>query len=129
MRAAAEDHQVAQSVGLNVRRIFGLAWSIAAVVATMGGVLLAAIGGVDTRLSFIALYAFAAVLFGGLESIPGVIIGGITVGVVESLAGGLPADAAIRSLNLGEIAPYIFMLLVLIIRPDGLFGLKRIERI
>ena len=129
MRAAAEHHQVAQSVGLNVRRIFGLAWSLAAVIATLGGVLLASISGVDQSLAFIALKAFAAVLFGGLESIEGAIIGGITIGVVESLAGGLPADPAIRALNLQDIAPYIFMLAVLIIRPDGLFGLKRIERI
>ncbi len=129
MRAAAENHQVAQSVGLNVRRIFGLAWSISAMVATLGGVLLASISGVEQGLAFIALKAFAAVLFGGLESIPGAIIGGLTIGVVESLAGGLPSDPAIRALNLGDIAPYIFMLMVLIIRPDGLLGLKRIERI
>jgi branched-chain amino acid transport system permease protein len=129
MRAAAEDHQVAQSVGLNVRRIFGLAWSIAAVIATLGGILLASISGVEQGLVFIALKAFAAVLFGGLESIPGAIVGGLTIGVVESLAAGLPADPAIRALNLHDIAPYIFMLIVLIIRPDGLLGLKRIERI
>ena len=129
MRAAAEDHQLAQSVGLRVPRIFGLAWAIASVVATVGGVLLASISGVETNLSIIALKAFPAVLFGGLESIPGAIIGGLTVGVIESLVGGLPQDPAFRALNLGDIAPYIFMLLVLLVRPDGLFGLKRIERI
>ena len=129
MRAAAEDHQLAQSVGLRVPRIFGLAWAIASVVATVGGVLLASISGVETNLSIIALKAFPAVLFGGLESIPGAIIGGLTVGVIESLVGGLPQDPAFRALNLGDIAAYVFMLLVLLVRPDGLFGLKRIERI
>ncbi|CAG0946929.1 High-affinity branched-chain amino acid transport system permease protein LivH [Anaerolineae bacterium] len=129
MRAAAEDHQLAQSVGLSVPRIFGLAWMIAGLVAAIGGVLLASISGLSLVLSLIALKAFAAVLFGGLESIPGAIIGGLTVGVIESLAAGLPADPAIRALNLGEIAPYVLLLLVLFIRPDGLFGLKRIERI
>lgn len=129
MRAAAEDHQLAQSVGLSVPRIFGLAWAIASVVAIVGGVLLANISGVETNLSVIALKAFPAVLFGGLESIPGAIIGGLTVGVIESLVGGLPQDPAIRSLHLGDIAPYVFMLLVLMARPEGLFGLKRIERI
>lgn len=129
MRAAAEDHQLAQSVGLSVPRIFGLAWAIASVVAVVGGVLLANISGVETNLSVIALKAFPAVLFGGLESIPGAILGGLTVGVIESLVGGLPQDAAIRSLHLGDIAPYVFMLLVLMARPEGLFGLKRIERI
>ncbi|MBI5032231.1 MAG: branched-chain amino acid ABC transporter permease [Chloroflexi bacterium] len=129
MRAAAEDHQLAQSVGLRVPRIFGLAWAIASVVATVGGVLLASMSGVELNLSIIALKAFPAVLFGGLESIPGAIVGGLTVGVIENLVGGLPADAAIRSLHLADIAPYVFMLIVLWFRPDGLFGLKRIERI
>ncbi|MDE3088514.1 MAG: branched-chain amino acid ABC transporter permease, partial [Chloroflexota bacterium] len=87
------------------------------------------ISGVELNLSIVALKAFPAVLFGGLESIPGAIVGGLTVGVIESLVGGLPADAAFRSLHLGDIAPYVFMLIVLWFRPDGLFGLKRIERI
>ena len=129
MRAAAEDHQLAQSVGLRVPRIFGLAWAIASVVAIVGGVLLASISGVETNLAIIALKAFPAVLFGGLESIPGAIVGGLTVGVIESLVAGMPQDPALRALHLGDIAPYIFMLLVLLVRPDGLFGLKRIERI
>jgi branched-chain amino acid transport system permease protein len=129
MRAAAEDHQLAQSVGLRVPRIFGLAWAIAGVVATIGGVLIASISGVETNLAIIGLKAFPAVLFGGLESIPGAIIGGLTVGILENLAAGLPQDAALRSMHLGEITPYVFMLLVLLVRPDGLFGLKRIERI
>lgn len=129
MRAAAEDHQLAQSVGLSVPRIFGMAWAIASVVATICGVLLANISGVELTLSLIALKAFPAVLFGGMESIPGAIVGGLTVGVLESLVGGLPQDPALRALHLGDIAPYVFMLIVLWFRPDGLFGLKRIERI
>ena len=129
MRAAAEDHQLARSVGLRVPRIFGLAWAIASVVATVGGVLLASISGVELNLSIVALKAFPAVLFGGLESIPGAIIGGLTVGLIENLVGGMPADPTIRSLHLAEVAPYVFMLIVLWFRPDGLFGLKRIERI
>jgi len=129
MRAAAEDHQLARSVGLRVPRIFGMAWAIASVVATVCGVLLANISGVELTLSLIALKAFPAVLFGGLESIPGAIVGGLTVGIIESLVGGLPQDPALRALHLGDIAPYVFMLLVLMFRPDGLFGLKRIERI
>jgi branched-chain amino acid transport system permease protein len=129
MRAAAEDHQLAQSVGLSVRRIFGIAWAIAAVVATAGGILIGSISGLTPAFAIIGLKAFPAVLFGGLESVPGAIVGGLTVGVVESLAAGLPKSPAIRSLGLGHIAPFIVMLLVLLIKPDGLFGLKRIERI
>ena len=80
-------------------------------------------------LRIVTMLVAAAVLFGGLESIPGAIIGGLTVGVIESLVGGLPQDPAVRALHLGDIAPYVFMLLVLLARPEGLFGLKRIERI
>lgn len=129
MRGAAEDHQLAQSIGLRVRRIFAVSWAIAAIVATGGGVLLATVTGIDPTLSVVGLKAFPAVLFGGLESIPGAVIGGLTVGVVESLAQGLPRDAAIRAMGLGQIAPYVVMLLVLLFRPQGLFGLQRIERI
>ncbi len=129
MRATAEDHQLAQSVGLNVRRIFGAAWAISGVVALAGGVLVGSIAGVETTLANIGLLAFSAVLFGGLESLPGAIIGGLTVGVVESVVGGLPANPAIRALDLGSIAPYAVMLLVLWFKPDGLFGLEHIERI
>jgi branched-chain amino acid transport system permease protein len=129
MRATAEDHQLAQSVGLKVRRIFGVTWSIAAVVATAGGILLGSISGIDPNLALVAFKAFPAVLFGGLESIPGAIVGGLTVGVVESLVAGLPKEAALREMGLAEITPFVVMLLVLLFKPDGLFGLKRIERI
>lgn len=123
MRATAEDHQVAQSMGINVKRVFALSWSIAAMVATLGGLLLGSINGVDPTLGIIGLKAFPAVLVGGLDSVPGALIGGIIVGVVESLAAGFVEP------SLGEIAPFLVLLLILIIKPDGLFGLKRIERV
>jgi branched-chain amino acid transport system permease protein len=129
MRTAAEDHQLAQSVGLNVRRIFAAAWAIAGVIGLAGGVLVGSISGVEPSLAGIGFKAFPAVLFGGLESIPGAVIGGLIIGVIESLVGGLPANQAIRATNPAEIAPYVILLLVLLFRPDGLFGLKRIERI
>jgi branched-chain amino acid transport system permease protein len=129
MRAAAEDHQLAQSVGLNVRRIFAAAWAIAGVIGLAGGVLIGSISGVEPALAGVGLKAFPAVLLGGLESVPGAIIGGLMIGVIESLVGGLPANQAIRATNPAEIAPYVILLLVLLFKPDGLFGLKRIERI
>lgn len=129
MRAAAEDHQLAQSVGLKVRRIFAAAWAIAGVIGLVGGVIIGSISGVEPTLAGIGLKAFPAVLFGGLESIPGAIIGGLLIGVIENLVGGLPANQAIRATNPAEIAPYVILLLVLLFKPDGLFGLKRIERI
>ncbi|MDQ7031072.1 MAG: branched-chain amino acid ABC transporter permease, partial [Ardenticatenia bacterium] len=127
MRATAEDHQLARSLGLQVNRIFGLAWAISGVVATVGGVLLASLSGLGLELSVIVLKAFPAVLLGGLESIPGAIIGGLAIGVIEALVQGLPKDATIRSM--WPIAPYIMLIIALIVRPEGLFGLKRIERI
>lgn len=129
MRAAAEDHQLAQSVGLKVRRIFAAAWAIAGVIGLVGGVIIGSISGVEPTLAGIGLKAFPAVLFGGLESIPGAIVGGLLIGVIENLVGGLPANQAIRATNPAEIAPYVILLLVLLFKPDGLFGLKRIERI
>lgn len=123
MRATAESHQVSQARGINVRNIFSLTWAVGGVVAVVGGILLGYRLGISQFLSLIGLKAFPAVLFGGLDSIPGAIIGGLTVGVLENLAGGLIAPW------LMDITPYIILLLVLLFRPEGLFGLKRIERI
>ena len=95
-------------------------------IATLGGVLLASQVGVNLNLSMVVLIAFPAVLLGGLDSFPGAIVGGIIVGLVTAL---VQASSAIEVRNSAEIAPYILLLLVLLIRPEGLFGQKRIERI
>ena len=126
MRGASEDHELAQSVGLRIHRIFGLSWALAGIVATTGGVLLATSSGLDMSLSVVVMAAFPVVLLGGLESIPGAIIGGLVIGLSQGVvsASRLPL---IR--NTSEIMPYIVLLFVLIIRPEGLFGQKRIERI
>lgn len=123
MRATAESHQIAQARGINVRFVFSLSWAICGLLAAMVGMLLSQRFGVSTALSGIGLKAFPAVLFGGLDSIPGALIGGLVVGVLENLAGGLIATWAM------EITPYVVLLLILIVRPEGLFGLRRIERI
>lgn len=123
MRAVAESHQVAQARGLNVGTIFGITWFVAGMIAAVGGILLSYRVGVQQFLALIGLKAFPGILLGGLDSIVGALIGGIVVGLTENLVGGLVAPW------LGEITPYIVLLLVLLIRPDGLFGLKRIERI
>ena len=125
MRAAAEDHQLAQSVGLPVRRIFGLAWAIAAVFAAAAGILQGAGTGLDPiAVPTMALRAFPAVLLGGLESITGAIVGGLAIGVIETMTSGYISTSAGQ-----ELAPFLVLMLVLIIKPDGLFGQKRIERI
>jgi branched-chain amino acid transport system permease protein len=126
MRATAEDHELARSVGINVPRVFGLTWAIAGIVATAGGVLLAMLTGASLTLSTVVLVAFPAVLLGGLESLPGAIVGGIAIGLAQALVG---TSKLVVMRNSATIAPYVLLLIVLLIRPEGLFGQKRIERI
>lgn len=126
MRATSEDHELAQSTGLRIRRIFGISWGLAGMVATVGGVLLATSSGLDLSLSLIVLAAFPAVLLGGLDSIPGAIVGSLLIGLSQGLVK-VSQVAIIR--NSAEIMPYVVLLIVLLIRPEGLFGQKRIERI
>jgi branched-chain amino acid transport system permease protein len=125
MRAVSENQQLAQSVGLRVRGILAVVWGIAALLAAIGGVLMGGATSVTPAIALVALRAFPAVLLGGLESIEGVLIGGIVVGLVEQWAVLLfPGSQAGP-----ELAPYIVLMVVLIIRPEGLFGEKIIERI
>lgn len=126
MRGTSEDHELAQSIGLNIHRIFGLSWALAGIVATVAGILLATSSGLDLSLSVVVLAAFPAVLLGGLESIPGTIVGGLIIGLSQGLVAASKI-AIVR--NAAEIMPYVVLLIVLIIRPEGLFGQKRIERI
>lgn len=135
MRATAENHETAQSVGIRINRIFAISWAIAGIMATVSGFLIATASGLDLSLSVVALAAFPAVLLGGLESIPGAVLGGLIIGLAQSLVS-LPnnsfflgAEVAQAIRNSDEIIPYLILLLVLLVRPDGLFGQKRIERI
>ncbi len=135
MRATAEDHETAQSVGIRINRIFGVSWGIAGIIAAVGGILIATASGLDLSLPLVVLAAFPAVLLGGLESIPGAVIGGLIIGLAQGLVAlpnndfflGPETAQAIR--NSAAIVPYVILLIVLVIRPDGLFGQKRIERI
>jgi branched-chain amino acid transport system permease protein len=128
MRATADSQQVALSMGISVRRIFALSWSIAAVVSAIGGVLLATMrGGVDGSLAVLGLKALPVVIVGGLDSVGGAIVGGLLVGVLENLAGGY-LDPLLGG-GVKEVAPFIALVLILMIRPYGLFGKVRIERV
>ncbi len=126
MRATSADHELARSVGINVPRIFGLSWAIAGIIATIGGVLLATVTGVSLSLGVVALVAFPAILLGGLQSFSGAIIGGLLVGLAQAL---VQASSVQTVRSSSEIAPYLLLLVVLLIRPEGLFGEKRIERV
>ena len=125
MRAVAESQPLAQSVGLRVRSVLAAAWAIAALLATVGGVLLGGATNLSLTLPFVALRAFPAVLLGGLESIAGAFVGGLVIGLTEQYA-----TLLFPGTQVGEqLAPYVILMIVLVIRPDGLFGQKRIERI
>ncbi len=126
MRGTSEDHELAQSMGININRVFGLSWALAGVVATISGVLLATSSGLDMSLSLVVLAAFPVVLLGGLDSIPGTIVGGLIIGLSMGITSA-SKNPVVRDMT--EIMPYILLLLVLLIRPEGLFGQKRIERI
>lgn len=125
MRATSENQQLAQSVGLRVRVILAVAWATAALLAATAGILQGGATSLSLFLPLVALRAFPAVLLGGLESIGGALIGGLIIGFVEQMATLLfPGQQAGT-----ELAPYVVLMIVLVIRPEGLFGQKRIERI
>ena len=126
MRGTSEDHELAQSIGLSINRVFGLSWALAGIVATVAGILLATSSGLDLSLSVVVLAAFPAVLLGGLDSIPGALVGGLIIGLSQGLVSASKVPIVRSS---AEIMPYVVLLIVLLIRPEGLFGQKRIERI
>ena len=128
MRATAFSQQVAQSMGISVRRMFALAWAIAAVVSAIGGILLGGVrGGVDAALAAIGLKVIPVVILGGLDSIIGAIVGGLIVGVLENLAGGY-LDPIFGG-GVKEVAPFVVLVLILMIKPYGLFGKVHIDRV
>ena len=125
MRATSEDQQLAQSVGLRVRVILAITWAAAAFLASIAGVLQGGAVGLSLNISFVALRVFPAVLLGGLESVTGALVGGIIIGIVEQFGTLINSSQQVGA----NLAPYVVLMLVLVIRPDGLFGEKRIERI
>ena len=127
MRATSEGHQLAHSVGIRVRNIFMLSWIIACMISAAGGILLGVVTGLHVGLTAIGLKAIPVVLLGGLESIPGALIGGLIIGFVEGIVGGY-IDPLIGGGG-RDVIPYLIMIVVLLFRPQGLFGWKRIERV
>jgi len=127
MRAVADNQQVAMAMGINVERYFGLAWAMTGMVSALGGIIWGNLLGVDVNLSLVGFKVFPVVILGGLDSIPGAIIGGLIVGVVESIAAGY-IDPYVGG-GTKDFAPYVLMILALMVRPYGMFGKKIIERV
>ncbi|MGH7401116.1 MAG: branched-chain amino acid ABC transporter permease [Candidatus Rokuibacteriota bacterium] len=127
MRAVADNQQVAMAMGINVQRYFGLAWAMAGLVSALGGIIWGNLVGVDVNLALVGLKVFPVVILGGLDSIPGAIVGGLIVGLVENIAAGY-VDPYVGG-GTKDFAPYVLMILVLMIRPYGIFGKKIIERV
>ena len=131
MRATALDQEAALAVGINIRTVYMLAWGIAAAIATLGGVFLAIDSfAIDPTLGGAALVAFPAIILGGIDSVSGAVVGGIVIGVVQVLTAGYESRVAnVLGAGIHEITPYLIMILVLLIRPYGLFGTRKVERI
>jgi branched-chain amino acid transport system permease protein len=127
MRAVADNQQVAQAMGINVERYFALAWAMAGIVSALGGIVWGSMLGVDVQIAVVGLKVFPVVILGGLDSIGGAMIGGLIVGLVESLASGY-LDPYVGG-GTKDFAPYLLMILVLMIRPYGMFGRRQIERV
>jgi branched-chain amino acid transport system permease protein len=127
MRAAADDQQAAMSMGIRISWVFGLSWALSAVVAAAGGILLGNLTGVNYTLETIGLQVFPVVILGGLDSIPGAIVGGLVIGVLQNLASAY-LDPCVGG-GLKNVAPFIILVLILMLKPYGLFGREEIERV
>lgn len=128
MRGTAEDHALAQSEGVKVNLVFITSWFVAILVAAIGGVLMSSLYGVNyDSLHGLGMKALSVVILGGMESVAGALIGGLIIGIVESLGSGY-IDPMVGG-GISEVIPYIVLLVVLIFKPYGLFGYERIERV
>ena len=127
MRATADDQMAVQACGIPVTGIFSMSWMFACVVAAVGGVLISSIGGISYGLVETGLGAFSVVILGGLDSFVGALVAGPIIGLAESLGGGYLTPYLWAGIK--EIIPFVIIIIVIVIKPYGLFGEKRIERI
>ena len=128
MRATAFNQQVAQSLGISVKTVFAMAWAISAMVSALAGVVVGMVNGVSSALSFFGIKVFPAVILGGLDSIVGAIVGGLIIGVLENLAEFVDGQY-LKLGNLYTVVPFYALVIILMIKPYGLFGTKQIERV
>jgi branched-chain amino acid transport system permease protein len=127
LRAVADDQQTALAMGIDVKRYFAIAWILAGIVSAIGGIVWGNLLGVDVHLALVGFKVFPVVILGGLDSIPGAIIGGLLVGAIESVAAGY-IDPYVGG-GTKDFIPYIIMILALMVRPYGIFGEEIIERV
>ncbi len=127
MRATANSNQVALSMGISVKRVFAVSWCVAAVVSAIGGILIGNINGVNITIAAVGLKVFPAVILGGLDSIGGAVLGGLIIGILENLSGGY-LDHFFGG-GVKEVAPFVVLVIILMIKPYGLFGTEEIERV
>lgn len=127
MRAVADDQQAALSMGMSVKFVYAVTWSIAAMVAAIGGVLMGNISGVSPGMATIGLTVLPVVILGGLDSVLGAIVGGFLIGIIQNFAGGY-LDPLVGG-GIKEVVPFIIVLFILMLKPYGLFGSKGIERV
>jgi branched-chain amino acid transport system permease protein len=127
MRATANDQQAALSMGISVRWVFALAWCFGAMASVIGGIVIGNITGISVYMGDIGLKVLAVIILGGLDSIGGAILGGFIIGILENLTG-LYIDPLIGG-GAKDVAPFLILVLILMIRPYGLFGKEIIERV
>jgi branched-chain amino acid transport system permease protein len=127
MRATANDQQAALSMGISVRWIFALAWCFGAMASVIGGIVIGNISGISVYMGDIGLKVLAVIILGGLDSIGGAILGGFIIGILENLTG-LYIDPLIGG-GAKDVAPFLILVLIIMIRPYGLFGKEIIERV
>ena len=128
MQIVSEDQQVARSLGISVKNVFAQSWAFALVIAAISGILYASLKAVNNSIALVGLTkALPVMLLGGLESLPGALVGGIIVGIFEVVGGGY-IDPLVGG-GFTDVIPLILMLIILLVRPYGIFGWKRIERI
>jgi branched-chain amino acid transport system permease protein len=128
MRATAFSNQVALSMGISVKNIFALAWCIASMVSAIGGILIGNINGINNQLAHFGLKVFPAVILGGLDSILGAALGGLIIGILENLSDGV-LKSMFQLQGIKEVAPFVFLVIILMFKPYGLFGTHEIERV
>lgn len=127
MQATADDEMAALSLGVSARFVYAAAWAIAFMAAGVGGTLLGNINGLNVSVGYLGLLVLPAVVLGGLNSVPGAIMGGIIIGILQNLCGAY-LDKYFPG-GVKEIAPFVFMAVFLLFRPYGLWGWERIERV